>query len=186
MGARDARPCLGSELERTQNCRLWPVHRLDLEVSGLVLFAKSADAHRCANAWFENHTIHKIYQAITLGPAETLAPGTSVEWRSQLARGKRRSFESPHGKLAITRATRVGGEADRLTWLLEPCTGRPHQLRVHLAQHGFPIVGDTLYGASAAGEDGAIMLRAVRLDFVEAAGATGFGLPSRLEVTGLF
>ncbi|MBS1983183.1 MAG: RNA pseudouridine synthase, partial [Bdellovibrionales bacterium] len=47
LGADDARPCVGRELEKTHG-RVWPVHRLDLEVSGLILFARNAEAHRAA------------------------------------------------------------------------------------------------------------------------------------------
>ena len=58
-------PVLGHVLEKTKGMVLWPCHRLDREVSGLVLFAKKPEAHRLANGWFENHKIQKIYEAWT-------------------------------------------------------------------------------------------------------------------------
>ena len=55
-------PSLGRALEQQLGQRLWPVHRLDLEVSGLVLFARSAEAHRVANAAFEGRRVEKQYR----------------------------------------------------------------------------------------------------------------------------
>lgn len=185
-GEADPRPCLGRQLERELGVRLWPVHRLDVEVSGLVLFAKDAEAHRAANAWFEGRSVSKVYEALTEGALESARVGHPVEWRSSLQRGKRRTFESPHGKPAVTRATCLGPRPDgALFWRLEPLTGRPHQLRVHLAVHGFPIVGDMLYGARRPHAGEGIALRAVRLDFSACAEAARLGLPPRLEVEGL-
>jgi len=55
----DDRLCVGTVLSQQLNQRLWPVHRLDFEVSGLVLFAKNPEAHRRANFWFENRLVKK-------------------------------------------------------------------------------------------------------------------------------
>ena len=181
-GADDPRPCLGRELESQLKARVYPVHRLDAEVSGLVLFARGPRAHRAANAWFESHTVRKTYEALTEGDATAPVPNETIEWRSNLLRGKKRAYESSHGKPAITRATYIGPHRGSLLWKLEPLTGRSHQLRVHLASHGFPIVGDTLYGARLALATGGIALRAVRLDFSACADARTFDLPDRLQV----
>jgi tRNA pseudouridine32 synthase / 23S rRNA pseudouridine746 synthase len=181
-GTADTRPCLGRTLEAELDKRLYPVHRLDAEVSGLVLFARDETAHRIANAWFEAHTLRKRYEALTEGEALELVPGREVEWRSQLLRGKKRAYVSPHGKLAVTRATFVRPHADALLWRLEPLTGRSHQLRVHLASHGFPILGDTLYGARVSLAAGGIALRAVSLSFAACPEAASLGLPDRLAV----
>ena len=163
LGVDDPRPCAGRELERELGLRLWPVHRLDLEVSGLVLFAKDPEAHRAASAWFEGRDVHKRYQALTERGAGA-PPAGEVTWRSRLLRGKKRAYESPHGKSAETRARCLGRQGDWLSWELEPLTGRPHQLRVHLAAHGFVIAGDELYGATHPFAGGGIGLRAVSLE----------------------
>ncbi len=184
QGEADPRPCLGLELQAALGVRLWPVHRLDVEVSGLVVFALHAEAHRAASAWFEGRDVHKVYEALTeRGRGEP--PAAEVEWRSLLLRGKKRAYESPHGKEALTRARCVGPRDGWLGWRLEPLTGRPHQLRVHLAGHGFPIAGDVLYGATLAYPGPGIGLRAVLLDLARCPGRAELGLPERLEVPGL-
>jgi tRNA pseudouridine32 synthase/23S rRNA pseudouridine746 synthase len=188
-GVDDPRPCLGIELQKSHPGAL-PVHRLDVEVSGLVLFARNADSHRAANAWFESRTIHKLYEAWTEGAPPAWGSEPRL-WESSLLRGKRRAYESPAGKPARTRAhwlrtirvPATGAEAQ--AWHVEPLTGRSHQLRYELALHGFPILGDELYGAKTPWKSGAIALRAIRIDFSEVAGAADAGLPARLEVEGL-
>lgn len=173
----DPRRCLGLELQRRAGQQIYPVHRLDFEVSGLVLFAKNPEAHRIAQKWFEAALVVKTYQAVAESGA---GPSEWEEWRSKLVRGKRRSFEAPHGSLAITRA-RVT-DVKRGTWELQPVTGRPHQLRVEMAKHRAPICGDTLYGAKAVERPG-IALRAVRLDLTGI--AERLGLPDVLEASAL-
>lgn len=185
FGAADPRPCAGLELQARLGQRVWPVHRLDAEVSGLLLFALSADAHRAAGAWFERREAGKRYEARTEGDARGLQPAQAWEWRSRLLRGKKRSYESPRGREAATRARFDGRDGEWLAWRLEPLTGRPHQLRVHLAAHGFPIAGDVLYGATRPWPAGGIALRAVRLEFSRCRNAGSWGLPEALEVGGL-
>jgi 23S rRNA-/tRNA-specific pseudouridylate synthase len=207
IGAADPRPCLGRLLETAIRGRLWPVHRLDFEVSGLVLFAKNADAHRIASQAWEGRRVAKLYEALTEpegkdpeGKAkDKLALPAAFRWESLLVRGMKRTFEAPHGQRAVTVARAVGrvpattvlagaeGEPpELLRWELEPETGRAHQLRVHLVRAGFPVAGDTLYGAvTTLRQPQAIALRAVRLELTEAADRQALGLPAVLEVASL-
>ena len=192
-GKNDARDCAGWLLEKQLGLRLWPVHRLDFEVSGLLLFAKDADAHRVANEAFEYGRIQKTYQALTTSHArapdprlhegyDTLNVGAENEtvlWSAPIVRGKRRSFVAAHGKESLTRARWTHHEQGRL-WFLEPLTGRSHQLRVHLALAGFPIIGDALYGSTESVGDG-IALHAWRLDFSAIPDVKRFGLPTSIE-----
>ncbi|MBI5510457.1 MAG: RNA pseudouridine synthase [Deltaproteobacteria bacterium] len=180
-GDTDLRPILGRVLEAEIKARLFPVHRLDAEVSGLVLFAKDAEAHKAANRWFERGTVAKVYEALTDGDPAGLTAGAPVVWRSRLLRGKKRAYDSPHGKLAVTRATFLGVESGALVWTLEPQTGRPHQLRWHLAQRGYPILGDTLYGSRLKLATGGIALRAVSIDLTDCLDRAAFALPDRLR-----
>lgn len=187
-GEKDARPCLGRELAKKFG-EILPTHRLDFEVSGLVLYARSKQAHRAANLWFENRKIHKLYEAWTEGPRAEDFSQPQV-WESVLVRGKRRTFEAPHGKPSATRVRWLEqlstGGLDFQRWNLEPLTGRGHQLRFELAKHGFPIVGDKLYGASHDFRNSAgIALRAIQLDLSDCQDAADFGLPSQLRVKGL-
>ena len=168
LGAADPRPCLLHQLTaRYGGAQVFPVHRLDEDVSGLILFARTPDAQRTLSAAFEERRARKRYEAFT--ELASAHPGTEqLQWQSRLLRGKKRAYESPHGKLAITWARCVGDrllESKRvLRFELEPRTGRSHQLRVHLATHGMPIVGDRLYGATTDFAPGGIALRSVHLE----------------------
>ncbi len=183
LGAQDKRPCLGILLQEHLKTQIYPVHRLDLEVSGLLLFALTVDAQRVSNRWFEKHVVRKTYSAWTEGQAP--ASGFQTEWKNLLLRGKKRSYESPHGQEAITQARFLGaGEfqgRSLLEWRLNPITGRSHQLRVHLSSHGFPIAGDTLYGAQSMPEMEGIALRSCELDLTAVPPQERLGLPERLS-----
>lgn len=173
----DPRRCLGRELQSQLGQQIYPVHRLDFEVSGLVMFTKTADAHRSAQRWFEHAQVAKLYRGQSLGTPAALAAFVDVqEWQSHIVRGKRRSFVAPHGLLARTRARVVDVKA--ALWHLEPITGRPHQLRVEMARHGFPLRNDVLYGAPAEPAQVGISLRAVALGFESI--KDRLGLPERL------
>lgn len=189
---QDDRPILGRELEKLLKTQIFPVHRLDFEVSGLVLYALNARAHSEANTQFENRLVQKTYQALTefvaSGQAVTkrisigdLKMGEWMDWKCRVLKGKKRTYESPHGQNSWTKARCEKKEGNLLHWTLMPVTGRSHQLRFDLARHGFPIVGDTLYGAQALREN-EISLRSVSLEFQDADWAQKYGLPSKLSV----
>lgn len=182
-GENDTRLCLSSQLSCAGG-RVWPIHRLDFEVSGLVLFAKDAEAHRAANGWFESRDIKKLYVALTTGaPDPGWTPGAQFEWKSNLLRGKKRAYESPHGKPSVTIATWMGIELGQQSkWHLEPLTGRSHQLRYELSHHGFPIVGDKLYGSTLSFGENVIALRSIRLDFSGCSAAKQYELPEVISL----
>jgi len=187
LGARDARPCVGLALQEQLGSRLWPVHRLDEEVSGLLVFARSAAAHQRLCAAFEGHLIDKTYQALCEGtvPADAVL-GTPVRWTATLLRGKKRAYPHPAGKLAITDVTLVSVDGGRLRFELRPATGRPHQLRVELSRRGCPILGDALYSAKQPWPGGGIALRAISLGFGRFCDAAELGLPLSLGVASAF
>ena len=179
----DTRSVLGLQLQALKGVQIYPVHRLDFEVSGIVLFAKNPSAHVKANFWFENRLVEKTYEAWTEGDADGLTPGQEFLWKNKLLRGKRRSYESPHGKISETVAQFLGFGESCLRWSLHPLTGRPHQLRVHLSQNGFPILGDELYASLIPWKPDAIALRAVELSFKTV--EDRLGLPETISVEGL-
>ncbi len=125
--------------------RLWVVHRLDRETSGVMVLARTAGAHRALNAQFAQREIRKTYHAIVFG--EPVWRQRTVSLRLTLNRGRRkRTVVDARGKPARTEVRvlqRFGAFS-----LLEavPRTGRRHQVRVHLFALGFPIVNDPLYG----------------------------------------
>jgi tRNA pseudouridine32 synthase/23S rRNA pseudouridine746 synthase len=179
-GLADPRPCLGHILEQDLNCKIYPVHRLDFEVSGLIMYAKTPDAHRAGNSWFENKLISKTYIALTssdINPSEKV--GVPFEWKCSLLRGKKRAYESPAGKKSITHGMLV----EKNCWHLNPVTGRSHQLRYELFRHGFPIIGDELYGSSLKFERGGIALRAFEINFQNITEREKFGLPEKINIS---
>jgi tRNA pseudouridine32 synthase/23S rRNA pseudouridine746 synthase len=186
LGKADPRPCLGLILEEQLNSPLFPVHRLDFEVQGLIIYAKNPDAQRAANGWFEKKMISKIYSALTTsfksGPTEMVMNEWQT-WRCLLLRGKKRAYESPHGKSCITQA-RLLSMADNgiYHWELEPVTGRSHQLRYELFRHNFPIVGDSLYSSPIAFSEDGIALRAYKIDFSKTPDREKFFLPEKIEI----
>ncbi len=185
------RPCLGLELQKKIKSQIFPVHRLDFEVSGLVMYAKNEKAHRASQDWFLKKEISKKYLALS-GPQDfshwpekvktdrsVLTPqaGKEFSWKTKILRGKRRSFESEQGEWAETRAIVEQVEQiisapqgrKKITWHLYPLTGKPHQLRLEMSRHGFVIWGDSLYGSKKTLDKeiwpyGGIALRAVELD----------------------
>ena len=120
-------------------------HRLDLGTSGLVLLARDAETHRELVRGFSTHRIGKTYLALVWGRPRP----RSGEWAWPLGPNRddrRRMRVDPAGRRALT-SYHVLAAAPYVSLLaLTPHTGRTHQLRVHLAHAGHPIVGDDLYG----------------------------------------
>lgn len=148
--------------------RVFIVHRLDRETSGLIVFAKSHDAKRKLQAQFEARTAERVYHAVVEGvvkePEGTLTSRLTEDrsLRVRPARGRA-------GREAVTRYRVL--ERRRVTTLLELAlvTGRRGQIRAQLAAAGHPIVGDTAYG-SRLDPRRRVCLHAFRLAFVHPRG----------------
>ena len=184
-GDKDERPVLGRILEKNLGITIYPVHRLDYEVQGLIMFAKNPASHKAANGWFEKKEIHKTYVAMTSAlpdQHDIFNIGEIYEWKCRLLRGKKRSYESPHGKDSVTIAKLTAVENDIFHWEMNPITGRSHQLRFELYRHGHPIVGDELYSSSKIFSGTGIALRAFRIDFTRVLSKEKFLLPDFLEI----
>lgn len=163
--AGDPRPVLGRELEKELGRAIFPIHRLDAEVSGLVLYALTPEAHREANRAFESREVQKTYQGFSKGGQ--FQEGQTGTWKAKILRGKKRAYESPGGKLAVTDFEVVGMVGHQTyEWLLKPKTGRSHQLRWEMFRHESPLLGDTLYGSDALWERGGLALRSLSLEFL--------------------
>jgi 23S rRNA pseudouridine1911/1915/1917 synthase len=146
--------------------RVHVVHRLDRDSSGVLVFARDVDMRERLQALFATHSIERVYVAIVEGRLSEAA-GT---FRSFLSEGKdlrvRSTSDLSDAKEAIThyRTVASGERYSMLEVTLE--TGRRNQIRVHLAEAGHPIVGDTMYGTSGIGPLGRLALHARHLAFI--------------------
>ena len=127
-------------------------HRLDRDTSGCLVLGRHRKALAQLGKLFKNGAIDKAYWAVVEGAPE--ADEGTIELplgRLDVTRGWWMKHD-PNGQPALTKwrvMGRTGGANSTLTWLaLEPLTGRTHQLRVHCAEMGWPIVGDAIYGTA--------------------------------------
>jgi 23S rRNA pseudouridine1911/1915/1917 synthase len=151
---------------RPDETRVHHVHRLDRDTSGVLVFAKTTYMRDRLQELFAVHDIERVYVAIVHGKLRE----PSGTFRSFLAEDRAlrvRSVADPaEGKEAIThyRTTASGRRYSILEVTLE--TGRRNQIRVHLAEAGHPVVGDTMYGQGREDDLGRLALHAKHLAFV--------------------
>jgi tRNA pseudouridine32 synthase/23S rRNA pseudouridine746 synthase len=126
------------------------VHRLDMATSGLLLFARGLACQRALGRAFEQREIGKTYEAWVLGrPAQRL--GTiDLPLAADWPRRPLQKVDFEHGRPALTHWELLEQQQGRARLRLQPVTGRTHQLRVHLAAIGHPILGDGLYAPPTA------------------------------------
>lgn len=120
-------------------------HRLDMATSGVLLLAKHKDAERYFKQCFAERKTEKMYQAICHGSIAQASGEIELPLRCDWERRPRQMVCYEHGKAALTRYEVLSRQADNTRVALYPITGRSHQLRVHLAEIGHPIIGDNLY-----------------------------------------
>lgn len=166
-GRGDIAQALNTELERRLGIKLYVVHRLDMEASGVVIFAKTADVHRDLCARFEGRTVKKEYLALVTG----VLSGSGVIDAPLKVFGSGRVAVAADGKPSVTRWTAQSSIRGATLLRVEPETGRKHQIRAHLSSIGHPILGDTRYGPAPRPVGGAsrLMLHARALSFPDGA-----------------
>ncbi len=158
------RQLFDSERRRRPGGRVFVVHRLDRDASGLLVFAKSEKAKRVLQAQFQDRTASRTYHAVVRGSY----PRDEDVLKSYLVQNRALHMyvtaDPRRGKLAITRVRvlRRARSATLLEVVLE--SGRKHQIRVHLAETGHPLLGDRRYAEDRAGPIGRLALHAVALE----------------------
>lgn len=165
--------CLSRVLEQVPDALM--VHRLDMDTSGLILFARSIEVQRNISLQFEKRQIHKVYVALVEGIIEKNVGMVDFPMRKDMEQRlpPKHIVDCIRGKKALTEWKVLERSATTTRVALFPKTGRSHQLRVHMQAIGFPIIGDNIYGT--AGER--LMLHAQTLEMTH----PETGAPIRLE-----
>lgn len=139
------------------------VHRLDEGVSGVMVVARTEEAMIKLYKLFKFRLVEKVYRAWVHG--EMKQPQMKIELPIAMHRREwKGGVSKKRGKPAVTLVTRLKVEAGKTLVEARPVTGRPHQIRIHLAAVGHAIVGDATYGSPEAMDR--ILLHAARISFV--------------------
>jgi len=166
----DKADCLVSRLH-AQFPEALAVHRLDMATSGLLVLARGEAMHKAFSRLFREREVAKRYVAVLEGLLEQTAGEVDLPLICDWPNRPRQKVDPDIGKPSLTKFRLLGLDqsANSSRVELEPITGRSHQLRVHMAALGHPILGDDLYGKEGAPDPGRLLLHASDLAFAHPA-----------------
>ena len=137
--------------ETSPEARVGLIHRLDRDAGGLLVFSKSDRAYQSLKTQFYKHTVDREYEAVVTGspaPKQGVIESRLVEWGDGSVHTTK---EHGKGERAISEYDVLRKSNGVATLSVTLRTGRKHQIRVHLSERGWPIVGDAVYGAGEPG-----------------------------------
>ena len=157
--------CLSARLQRDYPSASI-VHRLDLDTSGIMVVPLNRPTHAHLSRQFQQRLVQKTYHAVVFGEVAEDAGDIDLPIAPDWADRPRQKICREKGKSALTRYEVIERHADRTRVLLSPVTGRSHQLRIHMAELGHPILGCDMYAhEEALGMAKRLLLHATTLGF---------------------
>lgn len=161
----DKQECLLSHIQTVHPDALI-VHRLDMDTSGLMVLARTKEAHRHLSRQFQERQTQKLYTAVCSGKPTKSVGKTCLPMRCDWERRPLQMVDFVHGKYAETHWKIIEQFKQSFQVELTPITGRSHQLRLHMKSLGHPILGDNLYADSVSLDMAPrLMLHAQQLSF---------------------
>lgn len=174
----EAKLYLREKYKKPGNVYLGLVHRLDRNVSGVVVLARTSKAAARLSAFFRDKEVKKTYLAVVTGTPEK-PEGELIAWLGAkgdargVTRAANQSFDGARESLLNYRVLETRAKHSLLE--IYPITGRRHQIRAQLALVGHPLVGDVKYGSAVRLPDHRIALHALKLEFRHPVGAEPVG-----------
>jgi len=141
--------CLVTRLQRTHPTASI-VHRLDLDTSGIMVIPLNKAAHAHISRQFQQREVQKAYHAVVFGVMRQDEGEVDLPIACDWPRRPLQKICHEHGRHALTRYRVLERAHDRTRVLLQPVTGRSHQLRIHMRELGHPILGCDMYAHDAA------------------------------------
>jgi len=144
------------------------VHRLDMATSGLMLFAQGTEMQRYLSRMFHEREVQKCYVAVVAGKPDPADGEVNLPIAADWPNRPIRRIDVKSGKPSRTSYRLLAHDKDTNSSRveLEPLTGRTHQLRVHMAAIGYPILGDNMYGGVMSLFANRLLLHASALSFL--------------------